>query len=370
MMDEDTTKNVKVNVVGSGGTGKTRYIITVGSELHSQGHKIDNLTQWTEDLVSTVGGYLFNIHDFSITDSGTYDFAIWDLGGQLRYSDVRKVYLEDTSGILAVIDLSRGFSLDVLLQAMLKKEVEKVCDEKIPIVLVGNKSDLREAIRENKDKIAHVIANSVQTIIEEKKTTYEVNIRIGSNKGKKKYEGTVETLGERPALRVSDFEASVYFALESIFPEEENGPFTRMNLKLLTRELWFVITNSLFADMMGENIPYSLVERANLGVPLFREYMRSPDVLVPIDFDKDQLKEFLEEILVSKERLMQLADELTENNFNVVATAEVSSIKKENVMEPFMILLKEATEFLQIQTLKKGKGETTDLKESFDDFET
>lgn len=362
------TSNVKLNIIGSGGTGKTRYIITIGSKINEKGYQVENLTPWNEELVSTVGGYFLNLHNYKINDESSNDFAIWDLGGQLRYSDVRKVYLEDTSGIMAVIDLSRGFSLQVLKEAMFKEEVSKVCDENIPIVLVGNKSDLRKAIQKSKKEIAKIIFTAIDQIIETRRTSYEIGIRIGPEKGVKSFESSLNMLGDRPALKVADFEASVFYSLKENFTESNTDPFTEMNLKLLARELWFVITNSLFLGMMGEKIPYSLVERASLGVPLFREYMRSPDVLVPIDFGENEIEDFLEEILVSTERLNQLADELKEHGYNVVYVGEVSAIEEENVMDPFKTLLNTASIFRKSQNIKEEPESEKDLEKDFEEF--
>jgi len=364
------TLSVKINVVGSGGTGKTRYIIEVGNDLQSDGYQIENLKQWHEDLTKTVGGYLVNIHDYEVQKddtNNTYDFAVWDLGGQLRYGDVRKVYLEETSGILATIDLARSFSLEILKEAMLKDEVQKVCEENIPIVLVGNKTDLRSTIRENKTEIAQVIFNAIDEIIENKQTSYKIKTKVGGKNDVKEFNEPTQMLGDRPSLKVADFEASIYKALDEEFSTKDIKALTAMNIKLLAREIWFVITNSLFLGMMGEGIPYNIVERASLGVPLFREYMRSPDVLVPLDFTKAEIEEFLEEILVDTERLEKLANELKEAGFNVIYTEEVSAITKKDILKPFQILLKHSAQFAD-QQKRHLEEQSEDIEEGFKEF--
>jgi hypothetical protein len=100
-----------------------------------------------------------------------------------------------------------------------------------------------------------------------------------------------------------------------------------MNLKLLARELWFILTDALFTDLRGDSIPYSLLERASLGSPLFREYTKDPDILIPIDWSKERLKSLIESVVIKTEELNAFAEELKSEGFQITGVTETSVLK-------------------------------------------
>ncbi|MFX0093777.1 MAG: GTP-binding protein [Candidatus Hodarchaeota archaeon] len=336
---------LKINITGSGGSGKTRLIITAGATAQDKDIRVDNLTPWSEEFVSTVGGQFFNFGPFKAkTENQFYQFAVWDLGGQIRYSDVRKVYLEGTDAILAVVDISRKYSLQILRSAMLRTEVKEVCGNRVPILICGNKADLRDLILTHVDEIAQVIYTCLQEIIEEKMIKYQINIKIGPEKGVKKFQSQIRQLNDRPALRVADFEVVVYKALlEYVEKSENQESFTNMNLKLLARELWFVLTDALFEEIRGDKLPYSLLERASLGSPLFREYTKDPDVLVPIDWSLKHLKNLIKSLIIQKNDLKKFIEELKSEGYRIVNLYETSVLTNhQEVWSVFSNLFKEA----------------------------
>ncbi|MFX1252707.1 MAG: ADP-ribosylation factor-like protein [Promethearchaeota archaeon] len=329
MSGEETV--LKINVTGGGGSGKTRLIITAGTIAQDKNIRVDNLTPWSEELVSTVGGQFFNFGPFKGKElKKSYQFAVWDLGGQIRYSDVRKIYLEGTDAILAVVDASRKYSLKILKSAMLRTEVKEVCNDTVPILICGHKTDLRDLVLEHIDQISEMVYNHLQGIIEKNMTEYEVVIKIGPEKGLKTFQAQIKLLNDQPALKAADFEASMYKLFsEWITNADLSESFTEMNLKLLARELWFILTDALFKDLRGDSIPYSLLERASLGSPLFREYTKDPDILIPIDWSKERLKSLIESVVIKTEELNAFAEELKSEGFQITGVTETSVLKNQ-----------------------------------------
>ena len=68
---------------------------------------------------------------------------IWDIAGQTRYEDTRKLYYEGSIGALMVYDITERSSLKNIENKWIK-DFEKFSENKIPYMLVGNKNDLEE----------------------------------------------------------------------------------------------------------------------------------------------------------------------------------------------------------------------------------
>jgi small GTP-binding protein len=342
MNGQEEEISLKINVTGGGGCGKTRLVITAGEIARQKGWQVDNLTGWSEELVSTVGGHFVNFGAPMGENGKRYSYSVWDLGGQVRYADVRKVYLEGTDGLICVTDVSRRYTLDILENAMLAKEVRTVCEENIPIMLVGNKKDLRETLLDSNtlSQLADALYERFQSIINDTYVEYSIYVKIGQKKGQQTIRSNVLPLGDKPALRVADFEAGVFDVLQTI----EAPGFTEMNLKLLAREIWFRLTDKLFSELSGDKIPYSLLERASLGAPLFKEFTKDPDVLIPIEWSKDDLRDIISSTSVSTEELHAFSSRLQKEGFNVRHTIESSAISQENVSETFERLFQESLE--------------------------
>jgi len=120
----------KICLLGDGGVGKTSlrerflgkgfqsgYILTIGADF-----AVQNLP---------IGGE-------------QYKFQIWDLAGQQRFSAVRALYYKGSHGAILVFDQTRIDSLYNLEKW--KKELYENVGREIPYVVLGNKSDLPEAI--------------------------------------------------------------------------------------------------------------------------------------------------------------------------------------------------------------------------------
>ena len=72
--------------------------------------------------------------------------SIWDVGGQERFKVLRRSFYEGTHGALLVFDLSRVNTFHKMKEWLI--ELGNIIEEKIPIVIIGNKADLLPEIGE------------------------------------------------------------------------------------------------------------------------------------------------------------------------------------------------------------------------------
>lgn len=120
----------KICLLGDGGVGKTSlrerflgkgfqsgYILTIGADFAVQNLEIDG---------------------------AQYKFQIWDLAGQQRFEAVRALYYKGSHGAILVFDRTRPDSLYNLKNW--KRELFTNVGRQIPYVVLGNKSDLPNAI--------------------------------------------------------------------------------------------------------------------------------------------------------------------------------------------------------------------------------
>ncbi len=126
-------KIFKVTLLGDGAVGKTSLRKTYLGEGFESGYSM------------TIGA------DFAVKrlkiDNNDFVAQIWDLAGQQRFSAVREVYYRGTSGCLLVFDITRRASFENIpswIAELLKNNYNRV----VPIVLLGNKSDLRSSAKD------------------------------------------------------------------------------------------------------------------------------------------------------------------------------------------------------------------------------
>ncbi len=122
---------MKVVLMGDGAVGKTtvRDKYTKGL-VHGSVYKM------------TVGA------DFATRtatiDDDEFKFQIWDLAGQLRFQSVQSIYYNEAKGGLLLFDVTRVETfqnLNYWLQEFWKNNGHGI----VPVVVIGNKIDLREA---------------------------------------------------------------------------------------------------------------------------------------------------------------------------------------------------------------------------------
>ena len=129
-MAEEYDYLFKSIVVGDGGVGKTALTLRFSKGF------------FTEDYKMTIG-VDFHVKTISIdTSEGAIKckLQLWDTGGQERFSSIRPMYYRGSLGTILVFDLTNSASFEHLPQWI--EEVRANIKAEIPVLLVGNKSDL------------------------------------------------------------------------------------------------------------------------------------------------------------------------------------------------------------------------------------
>ena len=116
----------KLVIVGDGACGKTCLLIVFSKD------------QFPEVYVPTVfENYVADIE----TDGKTVELALWDTAGQEDYDRLRPLSYPDTDVILMCFSIDSPDSLENIPEKW-TPEVKHFCPN-VPIILVGNKKDLR-----------------------------------------------------------------------------------------------------------------------------------------------------------------------------------------------------------------------------------
>lgn len=131
----------KICMVGDGGVGKTAITERFLGKGFSSNYK---LTIGVDILTHTT-----DIDDASIK------YQIWDLAGQQRFEFVRSTFYRGAHGIIMMFDLTRPDTLLNLREW--KFEILNNVSKKqgLPVVLLGNKSDLQDKQLIDAETISH-----------------------------------------------------------------------------------------------------------------------------------------------------------------------------------------------------------------------
>ena len=150
----------KVLLIGPGAVGKTsllhrfvknqfaeKYILTIGVEFLSKKIKIKKKH---------------------------VQLMIWDIGGQKKFKFLHERFYKGTRGALLVFDLTNYQTFKEMEEWI--SEAYEILDDKIPFVLIGNKSDLVGEVGETVD------SNEARKFAEDKGSTYiETSAKTGEN---------------------------------------------------------------------------------------------------------------------------------------------------------------------------------------------
>lgn len=137
----------KIVMCGDYSVGKTTFVkLFLGGEIQG-GYK--------PTIGADIGRKIFDI------DQRRIIFQIWDLSGQQSFQSIRRQFYSRTNGAILVFDVSRRKTYKNIHQW-----TKELLDQtgKIPIILVGNKIDLRDQYSESVTKkegkkLAEVISN-------------------------------------------------------------------------------------------------------------------------------------------------------------------------------------------------------------------
>ena len=127
MQANEPIATFKLVIIGDGGVGKTTFV-----KRHITG-------EFQKPYIPTKGAEVSFI-DFS-TSRGLIRFNIWDTAGQEKFGTLRECYYIEAHCAIVMFDLtSRQTYKNV---PKWHKDLTKIC-ENIPIVLVGNKADVKD----------------------------------------------------------------------------------------------------------------------------------------------------------------------------------------------------------------------------------
>ena len=121
------SKNVKVVLLGDGGVGKTSIVNSYFKKPFQGTYK---MTLGTEFRIKRVGNHVIQI---------------WDLAGQPIFSSVRSTYYVGALGAILAYDVTKQSTYDNIPNWLEEFYYHK--GEKVPIVLVANKVDLRDTTK-------------------------------------------------------------------------------------------------------------------------------------------------------------------------------------------------------------------------------
>lgn len=123
----------KIIVVGDTGTGKTSFIKRATQGVFSSQYK------------ATIG-VDFALKMVALDDYTTVRMQMWDIAGQERYGTMTHVYYKEAVGAFIVFDLSRRPTFESVAKWRhdIADKVTLPEGQAIPVVLLANKSDLKQ----------------------------------------------------------------------------------------------------------------------------------------------------------------------------------------------------------------------------------
>lgn len=147
--------NLKIIIIGEPAVGKTSLVKKFVSG------------QFANDYRASIGTNIFTTK-INLNSGIDVKIQIWDIAGQERWIAMRTIYYKGTDGVLIVADLTRKNTLEQIEKfwyADLKKN-----NISSPIILLGNKSDLKKDITEEeiealgkKIKAKYILITSAKT---------------------------------------------------------------------------------------------------------------------------------------------------------------------------------------------------------------
>ncbi len=124
-------EEMELTLVGLQYSGKTTFVNVIASG------------QFTEDMIPTVG---FNMRKIT---KGNVTIKLWDIGGQPRFRTMWERYCRGVNAIVYMVDAANQETLGAA-----KTELHNLLDKPqlqgIPVLVLGNKRDLPNALDEKK----------------------------------------------------------------------------------------------------------------------------------------------------------------------------------------------------------------------------
>ena len=105
------------------------------------------------DYISTLGVQISK-KTVNLSEKTKMNFIIWDIGGQQHFNVNRARFYDGANAALIVIDRTRSDHLTSIEKWY--KDIQKSVKRNIPIIIVGNKSDLSDKILISEEKIKEI----------------------------------------------------------------------------------------------------------------------------------------------------------------------------------------------------------------------
>ena len=95
---------------------------------------------------------------YKLADGGVINVHIWDTCGQERFNSVCEKYYKQADGVLLVFDISNKESFNKIKNYYVQK-IKDNCKLGIPIILLGNKTDLNEERKVSQEEAINLSVN-------------------------------------------------------------------------------------------------------------------------------------------------------------------------------------------------------------------
>jgi Ras-related protein Rab-18 len=126
--------NYKIILLGDSGVGKTSIISRYVKNEYFEGR---------EPTIGVGFG-----PKYLTVDGESIKLSIWDTAGQEKYRTITKSYYRNVDGVVLVFSIAEPVTLEHLTEFWIKELTENGINS-VPILLIGNKHDLREGLPED-----------------------------------------------------------------------------------------------------------------------------------------------------------------------------------------------------------------------------
>jgi len=132
-MENDACISLKIILIGDSNVGKSTFFKKVQN-------KEINIYKEPSTIGLDFARIYYNIDNKNVT------VHLWDTAGQEKYQCIIKSYFREICGVILVFDVSNENSFNNLKKWLDLTTMEKRCNHKHPILLLGNKNDLPNVI--------------------------------------------------------------------------------------------------------------------------------------------------------------------------------------------------------------------------------
>ena len=117
----------KIVLIGDSGVGKSSLVLRFADDTFSESH------------MSTIG-VDFRVRNIQSEDGKVTRLHIWDTAGQERFRTITTSYYRGSQGVVIVYDVTKRSSFESVAGWL--HDIRQSMPDDVPLLLVGNKSDL------------------------------------------------------------------------------------------------------------------------------------------------------------------------------------------------------------------------------------